>query len=182
MKQLLIAAAIVIGFSSSYAIAQNNKDKTTGPTTNSGYDWATARSVPAVTEGAYAPFSRNSVLQNHMPGVARGNQCLAQTRRLLEKLAKEDYRGAQRTFTHSARKFVTPDRLAQMSSSLESTYGQPSKTRANGVLIDSPPGGYSVVALGLAYPKADLTAHVMCDIQNRITDFKVTQDQQVASR
>ena len=181
MKTPVIAAALLIGLASGSAMAQSNKDRT-GPTTNSGYDWATARSYPATTEGTYTAFSRNSVLQNHLPGVARGNQCVVQTRRLLEKLTKEDYRGAQKAFAPSVRKFVTPDRLAQMSSSLEAAYGQPSKTSAKGTLIDSPTGGYSVVALGLAYPKAALTAHVMCDIHNRITDFKVTQDEQVASR
>jgi hypothetical protein len=173
MKRVLIATAVLLAVSSGCALAQQN---------SSNYDWATARSVPAVTEGTFGPMSRNTVLQDHLTGVNRGKQCAAQTKRMLNKLVKDDYRGAQKAFSPTVRDVVTPDRLSQMWVSLESSYGEPSKPTGDGVLIDSPAGGYSVIALELAYPQVKLTAHVMCDINNKVTDFKVTRDSQVATR
>jgi hypothetical protein len=179
MKRVLFTTVFLIG-ASACAMAQNNTGNSGQG--NSGYDWATARSVPAVTEGTFGPMSRNTVLQEHLTGVSRGRQCIMETKRMLSKLAKEDYRGAQKTFSPTKRNLVTPDRLAQIWTSLQTTYGQPSKPTKEGVLIDSPAGGYSVIALGMTYPHADLTAHVMCDIHNKLTDFKVTQDQQVTTK
>ena len=178
MKKALVTLAVCACLSSGLAVAQNSNGQT-----NSGYDMKTLRNIPLISEGplAFTPFNRHSLTENHLTGIQRGRMCALETRKLLSRLSKANFADAQRVFTPTVRPLVTPARLEQMWTSLSSSYGTPTKSYGRGVLIDSPPGGYSVIAMTMDYPKASLTAHVMCDVSNNLTDFKVTEDDKVAS-
>lgn len=176
MNKTLMVIATCASLSSGCVLAQS-----TGGQSTSGYDMATARNIPMVTEGMSTPFNRNSLIDNHLPGVERGRKCAVEARKMLSRLGKENYADAQRSFSPTVRDLVTTERLERMWTSLESSYGTPSGSYGRSVLVDSPAGGYSAIAIDLSYPQAKLTAHVLCNVANKVTDFKVTKDDQVAS-
>src|SRR3546814_17224026 len=100
-----------------------------------------------------SPMSRNTVLQEHLTGISRGKQCATQAKRMLSKLAKDDYRGAQKAFSPTVRDVVTPDRLSQMWASLESSYGEPSKPTGDGARTSDVLGESVAVRVYLGGPR-----------------------------
>lgn len=176
MNKTLMIIATCASLASGCVLAQRS-----GGQSASGHDMATARNIPLVTEGFSTPFNRNSLIDNHLPGVERGRMCAIEARKMMSRLSKENYADAQRSFSPTVRDLVTTGRLENMWTSLESSYGTPSESYGRSILIDSPAGGYSAIAIDLSYPQAKLTAHVMCNVANKVTDFKVTKDDQVAS-
>lgn len=182
MKMVLMTSVVLTLSLMDCALAQGTQNQ--GVTQGMRDSLQTTRNFSAY-QTANPPFRKYdfSLLtsDSHSPSGILVGQCLRQARWMLHELASQDYKGALKSFSPSAQSQVTPEHLARMWTSLESSYGKWSSF-SHQPLIGVGGGGQAVVAISMKYQRANLTANVMCDGNNKVTDFKVTQQQEVAAR